>query len=392
MITELDKLFSETLKMSPDLWLYVLMGIVGVAFLVSLIVGLAGGEFNKIKSLMSTVSRNPGVAVASMKQMPVSVKNRYRQARMAGVKPSDLVTESECVHTPYAHSLISKVWLVTLVATLICVIIGFCVSPLAAKGELIRLLASVGEEADEALLEKIAVAEANLLYAQYIPALMLAIEGGLFTLIGAIAGRASHSSAAKIYAKFSVVIDGGDAGRAAAAAAPQPAYTRPMDEPVHEQEPVHYAEPEQPVYTAEPQPEYVEPVQPQPAYEPPPVVTEPVVQHQPEANADAEAKRREREERIAAARAAQEAQIRAQQRPQPQPQPAPSQGNTSADDVIARIEQIDRDGAPRETMREVAQLLQKERAKPENKTPEQQKKLNEALSKLLKAMSAAGKR
>ena len=41
---------------------------------------------------------------------------------------------------------------------------------------------------------------------------------------------------------------------------------------------------------------------------------------------------------------------------------------------------------------EIRDIIIKERAKPENKTPEQQKKLNEALSKLLKAMSAANKR
>ena len=63
----------------------------------------------------------------------------------------------------------------------------------------------------------------------------------------------------------------------------------------------------------------------------------------------------------------------------------------STEDVIARIEQIDKEGAPLSTMKEVALLLQKERAKPENKTPDQQRKLNEALSKLLKAMSAARK-
>ena len=91
--------------------------------------------------------------------------------------------------------------------------------------------------------------------------------------------------------------------------------------------------------------------------------------------------------------AAQQAARRQQPQPQPQPQPVvQSAGPSSADEVIARIEQIDRDGAPRETMREVASLLQKERQKPENKTPEQQKKLNEALSKLLKAMSAASRK
>lgn len=57
------------------------------------------------------------------------------------------------------------------------------------------------------------------------------------------------------------------------------------------------------------------------------------------------------------------------------------------EDVVARIDRISREGAPLSVMREVALLLQQERAKPENKTPEQQRRLNEALSKLLKAMS-----
>lgn len=87
-----------------------------------------------------------------------------------------------------------------------------------------------------------------------------------------------------------------------------------------------------------------------------------------------------------------EAARAAQAQAQAQAQTAAPAGTSSADDVIARIEKIDREGAPRETMREVATLLQKERAKPENKTPEQQKKLNEALSKLLKAMSAASRK
>ena len=77
--------------------------------------------------------------------------------------------------------------------------------------------------------------------------------------------------------------------------------------------------------------------------------------------------------------------------------PAPAQAATSAatssaDEVIARIETIKREGAPITTMKEVALALQKERAKPENKTPEMQRKLNEALAALLKAMSSANKK
>jgi len=55
------------------------------------------------------------------------------------------------------------------------------------------------------------------------------------------------------------------------------------------------------------------------------------------------------------------------------------------EDIIKRIDQMD-ENTPLATMQEVAVLLQEERSKPENKTPEQQRKLNEALAALLKAM------
>ena len=144
---------------------------------------------------------------------------------------------------------------------------------------------------------------------------------------------------------------------------------------------------------AEPQAQYVEPE---------PIAAEPVIAAEPQ-ESEEELRRRAREEALAQAKAqqaaaqqaaiqqqaAQQAQAQAQaQAAQQQAQPA---APSSADDVIAQIEKINREGAPRETMREVATLLQKERAKPENKTPEQQRKLNEALSKLLKAMAASKK-
>ena len=101
------------------------------------------------------------------------------------------------------------------------------------------------------------------------------------------------------------------------------------------------------------------------------------------------------QKRLEELRAQREAQLKAQREAAAQAR-ATAQANAtmsaSAENVIEQIEQIDRNGAPLPVMKEVAMLLQKERAKPENKTPEQQKKLNEALSKLLKAMSAANQR
>jgi len=61
------------------------------------------------------------------------------------------------------------------------------------------------------------------------------------------------------------------------------------------------------------------------------------------------------------------------------------------EDIITRINQMD-ENTSLATMQEVAVLLQEERGKPGNKTPEQQRKLNEALASLLKAMDNAGKK
>ena len=100
MLEQLNKLFTETVKLSQDLWLYILLAVVGVAFLLTLIIGLAGGEFNKTKSLMKRVAAQPNNAVAYMKQMPPVIKKEYKRARMANVEPSAFVTEAVCRRSP----------------------------------------------------------------------------------------------------------------------------------------------------------------------------------------------------------------------------------------------------------------------------------------------------
>lgn len=421
MLEYLNKLFTETVKLSQEIWLIILLAVVGAVFLITLIVGLVAGEFNKTKSLMKRAAANPAKAVAFMKQMPPVVKKEYKRARMAGVEPSAFVTEADCVDRPFARSLVSKIWLVTLIATVVCAMIGFFVAPLAAQSaiaaENARIAAEIeaGAEGVESTLD-----ERLLANAMYILPLLIFACGGILTLIGGIVGLGAHSGAHGVYSKFAVAIDGGAQ------------VEQPIEQPVQSaQDGIAFesrddgaqAYADQPVYAEEQQPMYAEPqqeyVQPQAYSEPQQeqVYATPVQDMQ---SRNEEEMRRAREEAIARARAEQEAQIAAQQaaarqaaaqataqqqfaaqqaarqqqqQPQPQPQPVvQNAGPSSADEVIARIEQIDREGAPRETMREVASLLQKERQKPENKTPEQQKKLNEALSKLLKAMSAASRK
>lgn len=403
MLEILDKLFGEQLKLTAEYWLIVLVCVVAVAFLVTLIVGLVVGRFKKIKAVMRMATANPSATVAAMKKMPQAVKTQYKDARMGNLKPSMLVTQQVCVDEPYRYSLLSKVWIVTFVATLICAMLAFVISPVAVQP-------SLGEGATE---EEIAAFEKTMeaiRIAPYTSAAFVLIAGGLLTLVGAIVGHCMYNSAVKAYEKFAPVMDGDPraAEQMSASAENQQVYAEPQQQ--YAEQPQQYAE--QPMY-GEPQQAYAEPQQvyaePQPVYgepqqayaEPQQVYAEPqtVVAAEPQ-ESDEEIRRRAREEALARAREQQAAQQQAaqpqpqvvqQQQAKPQQQAAPA-GSSSVDDVIAQIEKIDRDGAPRETMREVAQLLQRERNKPENKTPEQQRRLNEALSKLLKAMSAASRK
>ena len=385
MLEALTKLFTETLKLSADVWLIICLAVLVVAFAVPLIAGLVAGRLKSVKTVMKSAIAHPQTAVAAMKRMPASIKAQYKNARMGNLRPSMLVTEQMCVAEPYKRSLISKVWISTLAATVVCSGIAYFSAPTVPENSVSALVVSP---------------------------LTVFILGGLLTAIGGIIGKCVYGGAVKTYEKFIPVLDGDQvkgAEPAAAQAAQQPAYSEPQAAYAEPQ--ATYSEPQtayaeaQPVYEEQPQQVYAEP---QAAYAEPQQTAyaeaRPVYEEQPQVvnvapqESDEEIRRKAREEALAQARAQQQqqqaqaaAQQQAAQQQAAQKQAAPA-GGTSADDVIAQIEKIDRDGAPRETMREVATLLQRERAKPENKTPEQQKKLNEALSKLLKAMSAASRK
>ncbi|MDR1094051.1 MAG: hypothetical protein LBL66_07885 [Clostridiales bacterium] len=72
---------------------------------------------------------------------------------------------------------------------------------------------------------------------------------------------------------------------------------------------------------------------------------------------------------------------------------APRAGSVETDepekeDIVEKIDRVINENASKQTMLEVAKLLSAERRKPENQKPVQQKRLNDALAKLLKALSA----
>ena len=206
MLDFLKKLFTEQLKLSADMWLMVLMAVVIVAFAVALIAGLVGGAFNKIKGNMKRAVQKPNTVVVQMKNMPASVKNLYKNARIANAKPSTLVTQQVCVDEPFKHSIASKIWLVTLIATLIC-------APLSS---LVPAFAEAKTAADASLAAM----------SIYLSPIFLYILGGLLTLIGGIIGKVVYGGAVKTYGKFAPVIDGDGHGGAEheQQAAAQPAY------------------------------------------------------------------------------------------------------------------------------------------------------------------------
>ncbi len=392
MLKTLRELFGNQLSLSGDIWLYVMLGIVVLAFAVTLIVGLTTGMFNKIKAIMKRATAKPEVALVAMKQLPAPVKAQYKNARMGNIKPSMLVTKQLCVDEPYKRSFISKVWLVTFMATVICALMAFFVMPLAKVS-----VPSGGEGDLEAAIDAMASVTANVYIA---PFTVLAL-GGLLTVIGGIVGKLAYSGAVKTYGKFIPVLDGEQ--RTSSDSAPAYSSVEPQQAQTYAEPQQAYAEPQQAyaesVQTYEPQQEqvYAEPQQAQAYAEPQQAYAQPIIEPTPQ-ESEEEQRRRAREEALAQMRA-QQAQAQARQTPPPQ-QAQPQQqafaqtataDSASVDDVIARIDKIEREGASRETMREVASLLQKERAKPENKTPERQRRLNEALSKLLKAMSGARK-
>lgn len=400
MTKSLYKLFSQQLGLSADVWMILAVVIVVLAFAVTLVIGLVSGKLKSTKAAMKLAISQPTAVVSAMKRMPADIKAQYKNARLGNIRPSMLVTEDLCVDKPYKSSLVSKVWLVTFVATLVCAVLAYAMTTLAVAG---MKLEEVTDEEQLSALE----------FAPMVGMGLVAIVGGLLTLVGAIVGKVVHDGAVGTYEKFVHALDGDKAGASPAMSEPQQVYAEPQQQYAEPQtysaEPQQaYAEPQQ-EYTAEPQQVYAEPQQdyaaePQQVYaEAQPQqdrAAEPVqatAEAQPSEpvmvtpqESDEEIRRKAREEALAQARAqAMEAQRQAQAEAQAQAQAAAA---SSVDDVIERIEKIDREGASRETMREVATLLQKERAKPENKTPEQQKRLNAALSKLLKAMSAASRK
>ena len=391
----LQKLYTDVIykfaeKFGTFFWAIPAIAILLLAFVIGLALSF-GGDLGKFKKVAKSAIGIPTNAhfQATAKAMPIAVRKQYKEVKQTGKKPSDVITLDACVYTPYQVS-------------------GAARFP--------SLMTAFGVFA-----VMFVFGFAELRVVDYISVLIVILLALVFRLIAGIVSRCILSSGVKTYNAYVAALDnylkvqvGGEQEQAPtpefnanAEENPAPAaetYNASGDIPfASADEPIKPTEfdygnttvvQQTPVYGSTFEPERIEVTE---------IPEEPVVMAPP-TETEAEIKARARAEAMARARAeqaqrAQAAQAQPQPQPQPQPKPQPKpqaqfsfSSSSSANDVIARIDKITKEGAPLSTMKEVALQLQKERAKPENKTPDMQRKLNEALAALLKAMSNANKK
>lgn len=391
-----DKIVEIIEMFTPLVWLAISLGIVAVVFVIGLIAS-AGGELGQFKKAARKALKKPSFESFQLtaRELPTRARKQYKRARKTGEKPGDVITVDACVYSPYSVSAAARFPGAVMAAGLLSVLLSvFAVN--YAKG------------VDEASLYTV-------------PLLVTAGVMVLRLLAGLVASSVLRGGI-KVYNKYIEKLD--ECMAAGPTPEPQPAvepiqeadipFVRP-DEPIAEPVTAEREPMQEPIYEAtqaygdtfDSERIEFEPVEEEQIHTAEPVV-EPVVTVTPaeseariKAKARAEAIERARaeaaakaaaREQAAQAEAARAAQAKAAQTQTAEPVEPAQSGSDSASEVINRIEQISREGAPLSTMKEVALLLQKERAKPENKTPEQQRKLNEALATLLKAMSAANRK
>lgn len=396
-----DKVAEILGKLNGMILLIAALGIVAVVFVLGVVFAL-GGDLGKFKKVAKKVIKEPTLnnCNATAKELPIRARKQYKTVKQTGCKPDDAITPDACVYAPFKESAAAHMPGAVMAAGILAILFSFFAAPFVKES---------------------AAGNLNIVYV--LPAVVTA-GVMIFRLAAGLVSSAILKSGMKAYNGYvgvlGKVLSGGGAAAHEAGNDSAPAYEHSTGEPraydatfdAPERITVELAEEENEV-KAEPVTETVAEAETVVMAEP--VEDEAAQKARARAEAMAAARAEQAAAQAAAAQAAQAAAQAAAQKAaeqaaaqaaahataaQAQPvhsNPAPAQAATSAatssaDEVIARIETIKREGAPITAMKEVALALQKERAKPENKTPEMQRKLNEALAALLKAMSSANKK
>lgn len=433
---------------SADIWLYISIGLIAVVFIALLIVIIIAGDVNKFKkaaNIVTSAHGDPKAANQSAKKMPIKVTKLYKRVKVTGEKPGDVIGIDAAVNAPYQTSLAPKFALImTLVSVFAALLAAACVYVSSYKATADAIAAGNFDNLADPM-EQALTAAATAAIAGFVLTVCALIVSALFYK-GAVKKYDAYISALDAMSK-----DGGfenvslDEGNTSPAAEPvQKSAQKPVKEKKAKQPDFEVAEPvsEPAAVNSYPAGNYREAQVFEPsvqnfsysvprnnvvledtneAYEAPkavrveeaPVIVTPVIipvapaaapvvtpvitpaaepaVSRPAPNADpaqsyprttaaelrarAEAAREMRAQKAAEAAAAE-----------------PQGVSGSADEVIKKIEKASAEGAPLSTMKEIALQLQQERAKPENKTPETQKKLSDAQVLLIKAMSSAMRR
>lgn len=376
----------------------VAVGIVVLVFIVGIAVSF-GGNLGKFKKVAKRAVANPTLANfnATAKAMPISVRKQYKKAKQTGAKPSDVITIETCVYSPYQSSMAAHFPGAVMAAGVLSILFSFFamiyikdLGKVSAFVNVIPMLVTVAVMVLRllaGLISRMILKNGVAVYEKYVDKLDACLHGGE-------AHEEMQTREEHVTVEPEIPFARADEPVTTDAPVVEPqraAYGSTFDAP--ERITVELAD-EEPVQTVEPEP-VAETVMVTPQESEAEIRARARAEAMAQARAQQEQARAHAREEAMRAQAQSQAAAQAQAQPQAEPiaaeQPA-SRGTSSADEVIARIEQINREGASLSAMKEVALMLQKERAKPENKTPEMQRKLNESLASLLKAMSKANRK
>ncbi len=340
-------------KLNEETVLYIFLGMLAVIFV--LLCFTSGGEFSRIKrkesKLLKTVrgSKDRADAVkAEIGKMPDRIKKAYEKAEELNVFPATVMTVEYCVLTPFSACLLKSLCTVTLTVTAV----------------LDALLLSYGNAVWDTKSTNAAFA-------------VLTLAGVVLAVVGEIIVRLSIKNAIKTHEKLMELLDekagvlsetalpviGGEGEFSPASVIDFDTVTAPETQEELEEDEHKMVMTDLPA--EESNEKTVEVIQPTVEFEP--------KAEEPEKIEDEEDNEEEYDE------------------------PAVPFGmhdkpvEPEYEDVITRVERIGRTGATADEMKEVLALLNAERLKPENRTPEGKRRLDEAFASLLRSVNRATK-